>query len=187
MKRKLLLVTICLVSLISSCSSNKSSTKSKLPNDDKYLYLSPESFDIGYIQTKNFYVYRGSIIKENNRYYFIDTASTFHCSVFEDTRVYKNNDFFTYASNYEGIEEEKDCYIWVSCNISYSGPHSGHKDDRKMTFGNPMSLDFQGNGFYDHILDIYYGCNTSDIEKHDLDVTIELNPGVLDFLQDDED
>ena len=187
MKRKLLLVTMCLASLISSCSSNESTTKSRLPNDDKYLYKSEkETLEYAY-QIANFYVYRGSIIRENNRYYFIDTASTFHCSVFEDTRVYKNNDFFTYASNYEGIEEEKDCYIWESCNISYSGPHSGHKDDRKMTFGNPMSLDFQGNGFYDHILDIYYGCNTSDIEKHNLDVTIELNPGVLDFLQDDED
>ena len=179
-KRKLLLISICLFSLISSCSSNKSSTKSKLPNVDKYLYLSPESFDIGYIQTKNFYVYRGSIIKENNRYYFIDTASTFHCSVFEDTRLYKNNDFSTYTSNYEGIEEEKDCYIWISSNISYSGEHSKHKDDRRLTFEDVNSLNFVSNGFYDHVLDIYYGCNTSDIEKHDLDVTLSLYPNALD-------
>lgn len=113
-------------------------------------------------QLKKFYVYNGSIIKENNRFYFVDSDWTFHYSVFEDTRIYKNNDFSSYTSNFEGIEE-RECQIWVSCNVSYSGEHSQHKDDCMMTFKDLMSYDFQGIGFYDHVLDIYYECKKDDI------------------------
>lgn len=56
-------------------------------------------------KAKDFYIHKGSIIKENNRYYFVDTASTSHCFVFEDIRVYKNNDFSFFTSNYDGIEK----------------------------------------------------------------------------------
>lgn len=98
MERKLL-VMLCLFSLVSSCSS----TKSRLHNDEKYLYSRKKQNHGFAYKTKDFYVHKGSIIKENNRYYFVDTASTFHCSVFEDIRVYENNDFSSYTSNYDEI------------------------------------------------------------------------------------
>lgn len=126
-------------------------------------------------------MYIGSIIKENNRFYFVDFDWTFHCSVFEDTKIYKNNDFYSYTSNFDRIEE-RECQIWVSCNVSYSGEYSQYKDDRMMTFKNSMSYDFQGTGFYDRVLDIYYECKKDDIEKHDFNVTISLFLGLLDDL-----
>lgn len=65
MKRKLL-VMLCLFSLVSSCLS----TKSRLHNDEKYLCSRKKQIYGFAYKTKDFYIHKGSLIKENNRYYF---------------------------------------------------------------------------------------------------------------------
>lgn len=172
MKYKLL-TAIGLISLITSCSS-----KSKLPNDDKYVINGHKEYDDIMIQTDNFYVYDGSIIKENNRYYFVDSNFTFHCSVYEDTRVYENDNFDSYSSNYSGIKENADCSIWVSYNIKYSNKHE--HEDRPMSFNYVEGCLFE-TGFYDHVLDIYYNCSSEKIKEHNLEVTYEKYPDVKDM------
>lgn len=167
---------------LTSCSQK---TASKLPDDTKYL-LSSYADENGnivenlvgvYPQTKDFYIYKGKIVKEDNKYYFVDDNFTFHCSIHEDTRIYKNDNFSEYDGMYYGIEEEKECYIWVSAFVSYSGNHGHHSGDRKMVF-DYSSRNFEECGFYDHVLDIYYNCDMDKINQHALDVTYEFYPGL---------
>ena len=167
MKYKLLSV-LCLFFLIPSCSS-----KSKLPNDDKYLIYGHKENDVLMIQTDDFYVYKGSIVKENNRYYFVDSEFTFHCSVYEDTRVYENDNFDSCSSNYSGVKENKGCYIWISYNIKYSDNHE--HEDRPMSFNYVEGCLYE-TGFYDHVLDIYYNCSSKKIKEHNLKVTYQHFP-----------
>ncbi len=177
MKKYLFLITA--IFSITSCSKN---TISKLPDDSKYLLSSyavngeiVETLIGVYPQTKNFYIYEGKIVKENDKYYFVDEKSTFHCSVHEDTRIYANDDFENYDGMYYGIEEEKECSIWVSAFVSYSGNHAHHSEDRKMVF-DYSTKNFLETGFYDHVLDIYYNCDSNKINQHALDVTYEFYP-----------
>ncbi len=53
-----------------------------------------------------------------------------------------------------------------------------------MTFGDTKSYDFQGIGFYDHVLDTNYGCDRDDIEKQDFDVIVVQYPSHYEDLSD---
>ena len=177
-KLKLLALTSL---LLISCTS-----KSQLPDDSiltchhdtlkKFLAM---SYQIG-----DFYIYKGNIVKENNRYYFVDSNFKFHCSVFEDTRIYNNDDYSTYKTNYDGIELNKECYIWVSYYITYSGDHATHKEDRLMCLDVSKfmlsdeydSTDYQSVGFYDHVLNIYYDCSKDKISDNCFDISCQQFP-----------
>ncbi len=178
--KKIITSSILSLMILTSCSSN-----SKLPDDSIFVQKGNLVQNLNTIfQTGNFYNFKGSIIKENNKYYFVDSNSIYHCSVFEDTRIYKNNDYSKYTSQFEGIEENKECYIWVSYNISYDGIHKDHTDDRLMCLDvgkfektkDEDRTNYQLYGFYDHVLDIYYDCSTDKISEHDLQVTYEKYP-----------
>ncbi len=181
MKKINIFGVVALLLFLPSCSS-----KSKLPDDSIFVHSGALVQNLVAIyQTGGFYNLNGSVIKENDKYYFVDSNSIFHCSVREDTRIYNNDEFSKYTSNYEGIREGEECSIWVSYNISYDeDAHYKHKDDRLMCLdvskiertSEGDKTDYQSYGFYDHVLDVYYDCSINKIYEHNLEVTYEKHP-----------
>lgn len=155
---KLLLI---LPLLFSSCN------KSILPDDRKY-----EAKKMQAITGEWFYYstmvaasinenFKGYIVKEKGKYYFINDKNEFHISIYPNTNIL-NGSLNNSTSNYEGILLE-DCYIRVGNDIEnkyFNG------DERYLDFNLESTYTDLARAVVDHALDIFYNLSFEDVQKY---------------------
>lgn len=162
MKKKLLSFLL-IPFILSSCSS--------LPNDTNYVIkktyiedLDSYSYIYCMVAVSRNWNFKGSIVKDNGKYYFINEANEFHISIYENTKIHKGT-LDNPTTNFEGIEL-KECYIRVGNVVEeqyFNGDERYISDTKVESNGAWYCIE---NTIVDHALDIFYDIDLQDVKTY---------------------